>query len=170
MTYIVGILYIILCFQTCTYCAKKGATISCCKKKCKIIFHLPCGLKNGSMNQYFDAFKYVMHVILFGIQILIETKIFSSFCQQHRIVPTIDTTVFQNTAAVQCGICMDDIQPSILPSSIWGPCCKNNTWFHQSCVQELAFNAGYRFKCPLCNDNKIFNSRMLTLGIFIPSR
>ncbi|XP_022178090.1 PHD finger protein 7-like isoform X2 [Myzus persicae] len=136
--------------ETCFYCKKKGATISCCGAKCRKVFHLPCGLKNGSMHQYFQSFK--------------------SFCQQHRITQAIDLAELQNSAPVQCAICKDDVIPSPLPTSIWAPCCKRNAWFHRGCIQDLALSAGYFFKCPLCNNVENFKSRMLTLGIYIPSR
>ncbi|KAL4143816.1 hypothetical protein QTP88_006091 [Uroleucon formosanum] len=136
--------------ETCVYCKKKGATISCCGVKCRKVFHLPCGLKNGSMHQYFQSFK--------------------SFCQQHRITQAIDLNELQNSAPVQCAICKDDVIPSPLPTSIWAPCCKRNAWFHRGCIQDLALSAGYFFKCPLCNNVETFKCRMLTLGIYIPSR
>ncbi|XP_027844173.1 G2/M phase-specific E3 ubiquitin-protein ligase-like isoform X2 [Aphis gossypii] len=136
--------------ETCNYCKKKGATISCCGVKCRKVFHLPCGLKNGSMHQYFQSFK--------------------SFCQQHRITQTVDLSELQNSGPIQCAICKDDVTPSPLPNSIWAPCCKRNAWFHRGCIQDLALSAGYFFKCPLCNNVEIFKGRMLTLGIYIPSR
>ncbi|CAI6366585.1 unnamed protein product [Macrosiphum euphorbiae] len=136
--------------ETCVYCKKKGATISCCGVKCRKVFHLPCGIKNGSMHQYFQSFK--------------------SFCQQHRITQAIDLKELQTSASVQCAICKDDVIPSPLPTSIWAPCCKRNAWFHRGCIQDLALSAGYFFKCPLCNNVDTFKSRMLTLGIYIPSR
>lgn len=57
-----------------------------------------------------------------------------------------------------------------MPTALWAPCCKHNAWFHQKCVQEMALNAGYFFKCPLCNNIDKFNKRMCELGIYIPSR
>ncbi|XP_029347654.1 PHD finger protein 7 isoform X3 [Acyrthosiphon pisum] len=136
--------------ETCFYCKKKGATISCCGVKCRKVFHLPCGIKNGSMHQYFQSFK--------------------SFCKQHRITQAIDLIELQTSASVQCAICKDDVIASPLPTSIWAPCCKRNAWFHRGCIQDLALSAGYFFKCPLCNNVDTFKSRMLTLGIYIPSR
>jgi len=41
----------------CHYCHKKGATVGCAEQKCKKSFHLPCGSKNDSLQQYFDQFK-----------------------------------------------------------------------------------------------------------------
>ncbi|XP_050520438.1 PHD finger protein 7-like isoform X2 [Daktulosphaira vitifoliae] len=134
----------------CIYCKKVGATISCCSSKCRKIFHLPCGMEHGSMHQFYQTFK--------------------SFCQQHRITQTVDLQELQKSACVQCAICKEDVKPTPLPSSLWAPCCKRNAWFHRRCIQELALSAGYFFKCPLCNNVDIFKARMLTLGIYIPSR
>ncbi|KAL5239440.1 hypothetical protein ACI65C_006850 [Semiaphis heraclei] len=136
--------------EICVYCNKKGATISCCGVKCRKVFHLPCGLKNGSMHQYFLSFK--------------------SFCQEHRIPQIIDSSELQNSTPSQCAICKDAVTRSRSPNSIWAPCCKHNAWFHRECIQDLALSAGYFFKCPLCNDVEKFKPRMLTLGIYIPSR
>ncbi|XP_060856871.1 PHD finger protein 7-like [Metopolophium dirhodum] len=135
--------------EICFYCNKKGATISCSGKKCQKVFHLPCGLKNGSMHQYFQAFK--------------------SFCQKHCVTQTVNLSALKKSTA-QCAICKDAVVPSPIPTSIWAPCCKRDAWFHRECIQDLALNAGYFFKCPLCNDVEKFKSRMLTLGIYIPSR
>ncbi|KAL5239438.1 hypothetical protein ACI65C_006848 [Semiaphis heraclei] len=136
--------------ETCVYCDKKGATISCCGIKCRKVFHLPCGLRNGSMHQYFLSFK--------------------SFCQKHRVPQTIDLSELQNSTPTQCAICKYVVIPSRLSTSIWAPCCKRNSWFHRECIQNMALDPGHFFKCPLCNDVENFKSRMLTLGIYIPSR
>jgi len=114
---------------------------------------------------------YFLLVNLFCISIIvIYPNIFRSFCQQHRITQAIDLDELQNSASVQCAICKDDVIASPLPTSIWAPCCKRNAWFHRACIQDLALSAGYFFKCPLCNNVDTFKSRMLTLGIYIPSR
>ncbi|KAL4083946.1 hypothetical protein QTP88_029262 [Uroleucon formosanum] len=115
--------------KTCFYCKKKGASISCCGEKCPRVFHLPCGLKNGSMHQYFDTFK--------------------SFCEKHRITQTTELSGSRKSTSTTCAICTDAVIRSPLPTSIWAPCCKHDAWFHRVCVQDLALNAGYSFKCPL---------------------
>lgn len=95
---------------------------------------------------------------------------FRSFCLHHRITQAIDIQELQNSEPVQCAICKEDVIPTPIPSSLWAPCCKRAAWFHRDCIQELALSAGYFFKCPLCNNTDVFKSRMLTLGIYIPSR
>jgi len=127
------------------------------------------------MHQYFLSFKYVVNYIfnfnfLFYV-ILIKTNIFRSFCQKHRIPQTIDLSELQNSTPKQCAICKYVVIPPHLPTSIlWAPCCKRNSWFHRECIQDMALDPGQFFKCPLCDDVENFKSRMLTLGIYIPSR
>ncbi|XP_029341366.1 PHD finger protein 7 [Acyrthosiphon pisum] len=135
---------------TCVYCNKKGATLSCIEAvNCRKQFHLPCGLKNGSMHHFFQPYK--------------------SFCQQHRVQPVIDLTEILPSAypTVECGICNDNVVPSTSPTAIWVPCC--SVWFHRVCVQDLALRRGYFIECPKCENVDKFKSRILLLGINIPS-
>jgi len=99
-----------------------------------------------------------------------ETIIFRSFCQQHRATQRVDSRVLNNTTPVPCVICTDDVHPAPVPDSLWAPCCGHNSWYHRKCIQEMALNSGYFFKCPLCNNVDVFKYRMLALGIYIPSR
>jgi hypothetical protein len=48
---------IVFVFQTCWYCKKSGATVGCCMSRCKKVFHLPCGRREGSLHQFFGQFK-----------------------------------------------------------------------------------------------------------------
>lgn len=76
-----------------------------------------------------------------------------------------------SSTPVQCAICLEDTLPTPSLSSLWAPCCNNNTWFHRKCIQELALNTDhYSFKCPLCGSVDLFTRTMLTLGIYIPLR
>ncbi|XP_076163403.1 uncharacterized protein LOC143144656 [Ptiloglossa arizonensis] len=137
----------------CSYCKKTGATLGCCNTKCKRIFHYPCGLRAGTLNQFFGEFR--------------------SFCKDHRPKQKIDLQVkneLAKTKEVKCYICYDNVNSGDIINTIWAPCCKKNAWFHRKCVQQLAVNAGYFFKCPLCNDKKAFQKAMLEFGIFIPSQ
>lgn len=92
-----------------------------------------------------------------------------SFCQQHSIQQVVNKKYLKNTSSMNCPICHEDLSDPPRKTSIWAPCC-NNAWFHRSCIQDLAYNAGYYFKCPLCNNKHKFKSTMLNLGIFIPSK
>ncbi|XP_076223640.1 uncharacterized protein LOC116424549 isoform X2 [Nomia melanderi] len=135
----------------CSHCKKGGATLGCCNIKCKKMFHYPCGLRAGSLNQFFGEFR--------------------SYCQIHRPRQKIDLKVkseLEKTTDIKCYICYDDVNPADRIDTIWAPCCKKNTWFHRKCVQQLAMSAGYFFKCPLCNNKRKFQKEMLEFGIFIP--
>ena len=41
----------------CVYCKLKGATVGCAKQECKKSYHLPCGMKHGSLQEFFDQVK-----------------------------------------------------------------------------------------------------------------
>lgn len=100
-----------------------------------------------------------------------QTLCFRSFCQKHRVTQTIDLCELQSSIPVQCAICLEEIIPTPLPSSLWAPCCKRNAWFHRNCIKKLALNHGYNaFKCPLCNNVEQFRTRMLHIGIYLPER
>ena len=38
----------------CVYCKEKGATVGCARQQCKKSYHLPCGIENSSLQQFFD--------------------------------------------------------------------------------------------------------------------
>ncbi|OXU25115.1 hypothetical protein TSAR_002713 [Trichomalopsis sarcophagae] len=135
----------------CSYCKKNGATLGCCNAKCKRIFHFPCGLKAGSLHQFFGEFR--------------------SYCINHRPKQKIDDRVkkeIENMKNILCYICYEDVAPLDSNGTLWAPCCKKNAWFHRKCVQQLAMSAGYFFKCPLCNNKREFQTAMLEYGIYIP--
>ncbi|XP_011342654.1 dentin sialophosphoprotein isoform X2 [Ooceraea biroi] len=137
----------------CTYCRKSGATLGCCNVKCKRIFHFPCGLKAGSLHQFFGEFK--------------------SYCINHKPKQNIDQHILKEISSIDnllCYICYDKVNPSDHVETLWAPCCKKDAWFHRKCVQQLAMSAGYFFKCPLCNNKKEFQKVMQENGIFVPSQ
>ncbi|XP_018346086.1 PREDICTED: probable GPI-anchored adhesin-like protein PGA55 isoform X1 [Trachymyrmex septentrionalis] len=136
----------------CSYCKKQGATLGCCNVRCKRIFHFPCGMKAGSLHQFFGEFR--------------------SYCINHRPKQKIDEQVLKQAAAVDvmCYICYDKVNTNDFVKTLWAPCCKKDAWFHRICVQQLALSAGYFFKCPLCNNKKDFQKSMLEYGIFVPSQ
>ncbi|KAG1671432.1 G2/M phase-specific E3 ubiquitin-protein ligase [Nymphon striatum] len=131
----------------CYYCKKKGATVGCCSRNCRRAFHLTCGLDADSMHQFFGTF--------------------CSFCAQHR--PQQEIVGNGESSSVNCPICLNSVEVAISSSSIRSPCC-NNSWFHRICIQKQALNAGYFFKCPMCNDQEIFQEEMLRYGIYVPQQ
>ncbi|XP_012540883.1 dentin sialophosphoprotein [Monomorium pharaonis] len=137
----------------CSYCKKIGATLGCCNIRCKKIFHLPCGLKAGSLHQFFGEFR--------------------SYCVNHRPKQKVDEHIVKQIGSVDnvlCYICYDKVNADDFVKTLWAPCCKKDAWFHRNCIQQLALSAGYFFKCPLCNNKKDFQKAMLEYGIFVPSQ
>jgi hypothetical protein len=95
-----------------------------------------------------------------------------SYCAAHRprqeISPDVLMEVKDTTAS--CEICCEDIDPGNSLSTLWAPCCKINVWSHGDSLQNLALNAGYYFKCPLCNNKKEFRDAMLYFDIYVPDQ
>ncbi|XP_075226269.1 uncharacterized protein LOC142327269 isoform X2 [Lycorma delicatula] len=136
----------------CIYCLKTGATLGCVLSRCKAVFHLPCGMKRGSLHQFFKQFK--------------------SFCVAHRPRQRICEDVLKQAQSESptCVICYDAIVVND-DTTMWAPCCKKNAFFHQDCIQKLANSfGGYAFRCPLCNEKQIFTKTMMEFGIYIPER
>ncbi|CAH1261920.1 G2E3 [Branchiostoma lanceolatum] len=136
----------------CSFCEQKGATIGCCTKRCRIAFHLPCGMENKTLHLFFDDFK--------------------SYCKEHRPMQVISKDMILDTPEKNpvCPICMYRLTPKPSDSVLKTPCCKR-TWLHRDCVQRQASNAGmYFFRCPICNTKETFQQEMLKNGIYIPEQ
>ena len=135
----------------CVYCKKKGATVGCAKQQCKKSYHLPCGMENNSLNQFFDQFK--------------------SYCSSHR--PTQKMPNHKQNSSKKsndkCSICQDKVVARPGPASILAKCC--SSWFHRKCIQKMAlsFGAPY-FKCPLCANQDQFSKEMQEFGIYLPQK
>ena len=95
-----------------------------------------------------------------------------SYCAAHRPIQTISPEVLMQVkdTTATCTVCFEDIDPRNCFSTLLAPCCKKNAWFHRDCAQELALSFGYFFKCPLCNDKKVFRDAMSHFGIYIPEQ
>jgi len=102
-----------------------------------------------------------------------------SFCEKHvpempvkkaaRAFRAKHPKVFYGTAMIRCRLCLD-VMPARGRDIVWSTCCPN-AYFHFKCVQEHALKAGnYHFRCPLCNDEKVFVPDCLANGIYVPIR
>lgn len=132
----------------CSYCKKNGSTIGCCVPICKKVFHLNCGQKHKSFHLFYDSFL--------------------SYCcvhKSHPIYPEGELLTNEYT----CSICCETVYLSDRDTTVWTSCCKNG-WFHKPCIQRQANNAGYFFRCPLCNNTEQFQKQMLIHGIYIPQQ
>ncbi len=140
----------------CVYCKHKGATVGCARTQCKKSYHLPCGMRQGSLQQHFDQFK--------------------SFCPIHRPAQKVASSGRQrerrhknNSSEKSCGVCLKslDVRPSF--SVLWTPCCGG--WLHRDCAQKTALSAGrHHFRCTYCNDGNRFVLEMRHMGICLPDR
>merc|ERR1719320_1166914 len=131
----------------CSYCNKKGATASCVEQNCNRSFHYNCSLEKKGLFQFFDTFP--------------------AWCHSHRPIQTPFTTGYLEESTKRfCGICLELIQEQT--SQLWAPCCRG--FFHSLCVSKLAATSGYLFKCPLCNNNDVFNTEMKKFGVHVPEQ
>ena len=135
----------------CVYCKQKGATVGCAKTQCKKSYHLPCGMRNKSLQQHFDQFK--------------------SFCCSHRPAQKIPARYEKrrqasNVSEDTCPICRQNVEPKATFSLLFTPCCQG--WIHRTCLQKSV--GSYHLRCPLCNDSKVFYQEMLRFGLHIPEQ
>ena len=101
----------------CVYCLKGYATLKCCYKKCRKIFHLPCGIQNNSMSQFYGSFN--------------------NFCSLHKPIQKIPQKYYKSIGKILCSICYSSIKfdnSNKFDNVLWAPCCKK-TWYHKFCIQ-----------------------------------
>jgi len=146
----------------CVYCKEKYATVGCVGSNCKKTYHLPCGLKNNSLQLFSGSF--------------------ASHCDKHRPIQAIlkekgkknkkneknshDTSlVIENC----CGVCLEELEEKPTPAVLWTPCCGG--WFHRSCLERYAESAGcHAFQCSLCKNKDEFQKEMVEFGIYVPDQ
>ena len=133
--------------KICRYCRENGATIGCCQSRCRISFHLPCGINNKALSIFADNYE--------------------SYCVEHRPRPAYiqDHDNFKNmlneqlapterqvSANIQCIACLEELTPPFEECTVLKPeCCE--VYVHKGCFQKMAFNAGlHHFRCPTCNN------------------
>ncbi|BES92833.1 Phd finger protein [Nesidiocoris tenuis] len=134
----------------CIFCQKLGATISCRATKCKNRFHLPCGVKRGSLHQFHNTFD--------------------SFCPTH-VPKQVNRPKPKNKDDTICPICLSSSTVARKRIDVfWPTCCKPpSSLIHRPCLQNMAANAGaYHFKCPLCNNITKFVAEAQRMGYYIP--
>lgn len=131
--------------QQCKFCKQKYANVACCKKTCKTFFHLKCGYNNKVLFQFKETFM--------------------SFCERHY---PFDESSRPKKGDI-CHICQENIGKFHFTNTIKAPCCQNG-WFHKWCLSEYALNAGYFFKCPLCQNGDTFRDEVPYRGVFIPDK
>ncbi|CAG5126047.1 unnamed protein product, partial [Candidula unifasciata] len=135
----------------CCFCRQKGATIGCCVKSCRKVFHLSCGREHGTMHQFFDSFR--------------------SYCENHRPEQKLPKKKpGQLNPAKTCSICFCLVTSKASCDTLIPPCCQKSL-FHRQCMQQYSLSAGmHYFKCPLCNSVEEFQMEMRSYGIYIPDQ
>ncbi|XP_042660939.1 PHD finger protein 7-like [Tyto alba] len=138
--------------DTCHICQLPGASVTCRAgaagpRRCRRIFHFPCGSKRGCVSQLFGEFK--------------------SFCWKHRPVQRVRAVQQDQTL---CLICQEGVAERPCYDTLVCPAC-TSAWFHRSCIQGQALRSGlHHFCCPLCSSREQFLAEMFHLGIRIPDR
>ncbi|XP_040439293.1 LOW QUALITY PROTEIN: PHD finger protein 7-like [Falco naumanni] len=133
--------------KRCCICRLPGASISCCGRRCRRMFHFPCGSERGCVSQFFGEYR--------------------SFCWRHRPVQRVRATQQDQTL---CLICQDGWRGRPCYTTMVCPSCAS-AWFHRRCIQGQALCSGlHYFRCPLCRDMTAFQAEMFRLGIKIPDR
>ncbi|CAN7999948.1 unnamed protein product, partial [Ixodes hexagonus] len=127
----------------CSYCKNRYATVGCCLKMCKKMFHVYCGVANQCLLQFHDEFR--------------------AYCPDHRLQQRMTPRENEDT----CLICLSEFDPKPSPEVLVAPCCKHS--FHKECLQTLALSAGiHHFDCCICKNKDAFQKEMQDHGIYIP--
>ena len=74
---------------------------------CRKTYHLPCGIENGSLQQFFGEF--------------------SSYCSVHR--PVQRPSKMRLGHGGECGVCLEVLEEVPGKEVLWTPCCGG--WFHR---------------------------------------
>lgn len=130
----------------CSFCKKKSATVGCCLKACKKVFHMPCGVTHSCLLQFFGDFRV--------------------YCATHR--PQQNVVPLDTGGGLLCPICAEEMtHPSV--TVLVTPCCRQ--LFHRTCIQKQALSAGsHFFRCGHCNNQDAFQREMQEHGIYVPER
>ncbi|KAM6338111.1 PHD finger protein 7-like [Alca torda] len=133
--------------KRCCICRLPGASVTCRGRRCRRIFHFPCGSERGCVSQFFGEFR--------------------SFCWQHRPVQRVRAAQQEQTP---CLICLEAVAGRPCYDTLVCPACAS-AWFHRRCIQGQALSSAlHHFRCPLCRDVAAFQDEMFRLGIKIPDR
>lgn len=137
----------------CSYCGQLSAAILCSEQGCSRQFHYICGYKNNCLTQFTGAFQ--------------------SYCHEHHSV----NHTLKHVDEQECWICKEEMGPHNPVSSVCSFCPPEDetgeteiAWYHRKCLQRYAFEAGYYFMCPNCQEAKEFTEYAKQHGIFVPMR
>ncbi|NXP04724.1 PHF7 protein, partial [Thinocorus orbignyianus] len=133
--------------KRCCICRLPGASVTCKGRRCRRIFHYPCGTERGCISQFFGEYK--------------------SFCWKHRPVQRVRALQQQQRT---CLLCLEAVAERPSYDTLVCPAC-TSAWFHRRCIQGQALSSAlHHFRCPLCREMAVFQEEMFRLGIKIPDR
>ncbi|KAH8396331.1 hypothetical protein KR222_008545 [Zaprionus bogoriensis] len=133
--------------RICVFCKQSGASVVC--HKCKVVFHMPCGLENRCVSHFCHQFP--------------------SYCES--CAPLDDyrrELLAQPPRNVTCDICMQAIPVFTLANITYGDCCRKG-FAHRTCMRRHALSSGYYLRCPWCRDKK-FHDTIKLQSVYVPDR
>lgn len=133
--------------RECDFCKEMGASVFC--HKCRIVFHVKCGLENRCITHFCDQYL--------------------SFCEKCAPMDSYRRQLQANPPKnVTCDICMQLIGVVKLPYVAYGDCCRKG-FAHRTCMRRYALASGYYLRCPWCRDKK-FHDTIKLQSVFVPDR
>ncbi|XP_064536422.1 pineapple eye protein [Drosophila montana] len=133
--------------RKCAFCKEKGASVVC--YKCRIVFHMPCGLENRCIYQFCDEFR--------------------SYCEHCMPLDDYQQQLMNNPPKdAYCDICFRAISPFLLHNVTYGDCCRKG-FAHRTCMRRYALASGYYLRCLWCRDKK-FHDTIRLQSVFVPDR
>ena len=137
-------------FLKCSYCRKRGAVVGCLVAECSANYHFPCGIENGAYNDFHH-----------------ESNSYPSHCKKHR-PKNLPKDVSPPKSEVLCTICQEMIKPRSRAKLFLTDCC--NSYYHNACMQQLAYHKGLHYRCPNCLNQDKFIRNSKRNNIFVEMR
>lgn len=133
--------------RKCGFCKEMGASVFCAK--CRIVFHIECGLENRCITHFCDQFL--------------------SYCDKCAPMDSYKRELLSNPPKnVTCDICMQLISVFKLACVTYGDCCRKG-FAHRTCMRRHALASGYYLRCPWCRDKK-FHETIKLQSVYVPDR
>ncbi|TDG41850.1 hypothetical protein AWZ03_011740 [Drosophila navojoa] len=133
--------------RKCAFCREKGASVICFK--CRIVFHMSCGLENRCVYQFCDDFR--------------------SYCEKCAPLDDYKRQLLADPPkSALCDICFRAISPFMLHNVTYGDCCRKG-FAHRTCMRRYALASGYYLRCLWCR-SKTFHDSIRLQSVFVPDR
>ncbi|XP_023162290.2 PHD finger protein 7 isoform X2 [Drosophila hydei] len=133
--------------RKCAFCREQGASVICFK--CRIVFHMSCGLENRCIYHFRDDFR--------------------SYCESCAPLDEYKKQLLANPPKTAiCDICFNPISPFLLHTVTYGDCCRKG-FAHRTCMRRYALASGYYLRCLWCR-SKSFHDNIRLQSVFVPDR